>query len=178
MSIQQGGLLFYFFFFKRSRKSGLFHEIFPFLNIAQIHKPPWGPNEICLRVTIRLQPSLSSCSLVCQSPSHLSSFTVLFARNGFFCFLAWSNLWSFKNKLTPHFLSGAFLKPPCSSFPMHPEYFVHVNIHVKTVISLCCHCLLANSPQVVLCLGSSCVPGHELLKVNNLFPIHLCSLSI
>ena len=167
----------FFFFFQKKQKICFFHEIFPFLNMAQIHKPPWGPSEICLRVTIRLQPSLSSCSLVCQAPSHLSSFAVLFARNGFFCFLAWANLWSFKNKLIPHFLSGSFLKPPCSSFPRHPEYFVHVNIHVKTVISLCCHCLLANSPQV-LCPGSSCVPGHEILKVNNLFPIHLCSLSI
>ena len=167
-----------FLFFKRSRNSRLLHEIFPFLNMAQIHKPPWGSNEICLLVTIGSQPSLWSCSLACQAPSHLSSFAVLFARNDFFCFLAWANLRSFKNNLTPHFLSGAFLKPPRSAFPMHPEYFVHVNIHVKTVISLCCHCLLANSPQVVLCPGSSCVPGHEPLKVNNLFPIHLCSLSI
>lgn len=50
-------LSFLFFFFK-SGNSGLLHEIFPFLNMAQIHTTLGPQQEICLLVTMGSQPSL------------------------------------------------------------------------------------------------------------------------
>lgn len=77
--------------FFKSRKSGLSHKIFLFLNMAKIYNPLCRPTKICLQVTMGLQPLLSSCLLACSSARLFhtpTAFTVLFAENAFFCFFA------------------------------------------------------------------------------------------
>lgn len=146
LGLQHGGQIFLFFFFpKRSRKSGLFHKISPFLNAARMYKARCGPTKICLRVTIRLLPPLASCLLGSGSarPFHASLPAQLsLLETPVFCCSVRAHFCSFWNRrLTPHFLSEACPEPPYRGLTVY-ALLLHSPLPPRLVTS---------PPQVVLC---------------------------
>lgn len=143
IDIQQGGPIFHFF--KRSRKSGLFHEIAPFLNVTKIHKPLCGHTEICLQVTIRWQPSLSSCSLVSTSarpfdaslPSQFSLLRMAFAAS-----------W-------PEQTSGPSRRDSHLTFSLEPSWSPHAEPSQRTQSTLYILMLRHSSHWLTLLTNSS-----------------------
>lgn len=135
----------FFFFPKRSRKSGLFHKISPFLNAARMYKARCGPTKICLRVTIRLLPPLASCLLGSGSarPFHASLPAQLsLLETPVFCCSVRAHFCSFWNRrLTPHFLSEACPEPPYRGLTVY-ALLLHSPLPPRLVTS---------PPQVVLC---------------------------